>query len=234
MSESLRLLIETVFNCSYLLIIWIIVFKMKQRKSQTISAYIYWAFLLLAIGDTGHVGFRVIAVILGDLDYTIQLFGELLLFRGIGSLMTAITVTAFYMLFVQIWYEKFKGSTIVYTVLQAVSVLRIILMLLPQNQWFIVEGSYLWSLIRNIPLMIVGLSLVVLFFKQDQFYRKIAWTILMSYVFYMPVIFFVRQVPILGMLMIPKTIAYLVLALIMYKEYFKKQNQSLENQNNVS
>jgi hypothetical protein len=45
-----------------------------------------WAFALLALGDTGHVGFRVVAYALGGLEAHAGLV-------GLGALSTAYTVT---------------------------------------------------------------------------------------------------------------------------------------------
>jgi hypothetical protein len=44
--------------------------------------------------------------------------------------------------------------------------------------------------------------------------------ILVSYAFYAPVILFVQQVPAIGMLMIPKTLAYVAIAAIAYQSIF--------------
>ena len=65
-------------------------------------------FALLALGDTGHVGFRVWAYALGDLDATIRLFGVDLGLVGLGALATAITVTLFYVMVQFIWKRRFQ------------------------------------------------------------------------------------------------------------------------------
>jgi hypothetical protein len=41
-----------------------------------------------------------------------------------------------------------------------------------------------------------------------------------SYAFYTPVILFVQQAPLLGMLMIPKTLAYVAIAVIAYRAVY--------------
>ena len=46
--------------------------------------------------------------------------------------------------------------------------------------------------------------------------------ILVSYAMYIPVILFVQQVPTIGMLMIPKTMAYVGIALIAYFSLFRQ------------
>jgi hypothetical protein len=44
--------------------------------------------------------------------------------------------------------------------------------------------------------------------------------ILVSYACYLPVILLVQQVPLIGMLMIPKTMAYLAIAIIAYRALY--------------
>ena len=47
--------------------------------------------------------------------------------------------------------------------------------------------------------------------------------ILVSYACYLPVILFVQQAPLVGMLMIPKTIAYVAIAIIAYVALYRPQ-----------
>jgi hypothetical protein len=55
---------------------------------------------------------------------------------------------------------------------------------------------------------------------KDAMAKLIGAMILASYLCYIPVIFLVQKIPIIGMLMIPKTLAYIAIALILYKELF--------------
>ena len=66
-----------------------------------------YAFALLALGDTGHVGFRVWAYASDGLESTITLFGREVGLVGLGALATAITVTLFYVLMIMMWHERF-------------------------------------------------------------------------------------------------------------------------------
>lgn len=216
---------EIIFNIAYLLVLYFLVFKMirklkNQLKPDYIAVLFKNAFLLLAIGDTGHVGFRVWAYAMGGLNATISFFSIQLPLTGAGALATAFTVTVFYMIFIEIWRIKFqKNKNFIYYLLMLISVFRLIIMCFPQNEWGRSVPVYEWSLIRNFPLTIVGLSLVVLFYI-DAKYRNykafilISLMILLSFIFYIPVILFVQKVPIIGMLMIPKTLAYLAVAFI--------------------
>ena len=65
MNETAQMWMEISFNILYLVMIWWLVVAMLRRqpaaaeKDQKIGRYFIWAFGLLALGDTGHVGFRV-------------------------------------------------------------------------------------------------------------------------------------------------------------------------------
>ena len=79
--------------------------------------------------------------------------------------------------------------------------------------------------------MIQGLGVAYLMLRDarkahDRPFTWIGIMILISYAFYLPVILFVQELPIIGMLMIPKTMAYVGIALIAYFSLFKKKEKS--------
>jgi len=214
---------EVIFNISYLVIIWTYVTKMMSfQLKDTISRYLMWAFFLLAVGDSLHVGLRVVAHALGDIDYIWSIGNNAILLTGVGAMATAFTVTITYLLLTKAWHHTYgKNKQVLYGV-YILSLIRLILLVLPQNHWFS-KASYLWGLFRNLPLTLVGLILIVVFYNQEEFYfKKFSWYIALSYAFYLPVILFVRFVPELGMLMIPKTVMYLFMIQLVYKTHFKR------------
>jgi hypothetical protein len=80
-------------------------------------------------------------------------------------------------------------------------------------------------LVRNLPLVILGLGVAYLMLRdsatvRDTTFKWIGIMILVSYAFYAPVILFVQQVPAIGMLMIPKTLAYVAIGFIAYRDFF--------------
>jgi len=93
---------ELIFDLVYLAVIWTIVFKMYgtlhrlAEERLPLARTLALAFALLALGDTGHVGFRVVAHLAGGVEANPQLL-------GVGKLATAITVTVFYALLVRAW-----------------------------------------------------------------------------------------------------------------------------------
>ena len=236
MSESMRMWVEVAFNVAYLVVIWGLVLVMIRRRAEVEPArwplvrLFILAFGLLALGDTGHVGFRVVAYAQGSLENaSLSIGGTDVGLVGLGALATAITVTFFYMLMVVIWRTRFDkpygGPGLL---LLAAGVIRLLVMIPPANDWNAVVPPQPWSLIRNFPLIFQGLGVCALilrdaFAADDRAFKWIGAMIIASYAFYTPVILFVQQAPMLGMLMIPKTLAYVAIAVIAFRAFYPQR-----------
>jgi hypothetical protein len=233
MSESLQMWGEVLFNLAYLVVVWALVVVMVRRYSQLpsesrrLGRLFIWAFALLALGDTGHVGFRVLAYAIGDLETTFRVLGVEVGLVGAGVFSTSVTVTLFYAMMLMIWQERFgKPYGWFGGLLFAAAVVRFGLMLLPQNEWNQVVSPQPWATYRNLPLMLQGLGVAYLMMRDaverdDRVFKWISGMILVSYSFYVPAVLFVERIPALGMLMIPKTMAYVVIAWLGYVEVFR-------------
>jgi hypothetical protein len=105
MTDQMRMFVEIGFNICYLLVVWTMTIIMSLQLSKvsaenrTQANLFRWAFALLALGDTGHVGFRVAAYALGGLEQNSLLV-------GVGALATAITVTFFYVVMLYTWIPE--------------------------------------------------------------------------------------------------------------------------------
>ena len=216
---------ELIFDLIYLAVIWGIVSRMYSKlrtlpeNRLPLGRTLALAFALLALGDTGHVGFRIVAHLMGGISANPQLL-------GMGKLATAITVTLFYALLVKAWRLRYnKRYGILAYVLFVSAAVRLGFMLLPGNQWPSEIAPFDYSMHRNIPLLIQGLGVAYLILSESVKAKDAAFTwiglmILVSYAFYTPVILYARAIPTLGLLMIPKTIAYMVAAYVAYKSVF--------------
>jgi len=162
-AASTLMWVEIAFNITYLIVIWGLVIALLLRRGELtpdrrrLSDWITAAFALLALGDTGHVGFRVWAYALGGLDSQIRIFGYPISLVGAGALMTAVTVTLFYVLMLEVWRLRFnrRYGTFEYFLLITAAT-RLYMLTLSINEWWRVVPEQPWSIIRNIPLMIQG------------------------------------------------------------------------------
>jgi hypothetical protein len=232
MPADVRMWVEVTFNVAYLVVIWGLVATMwLQREavaleSRPIAQRFMGAFALLALGDTGHVGFRVLAYALGGLDAQPVILGQPVSLVGLGALATAYTVTLFYVLMLDIWRLRSgkRFGAFAYFLL-ALAAARLILMAFPQNEWWRIDPIPPWNLIRNAPLTIMGLGIAYLILRDarrthDPIFTWIGGLIVVSYSCYVPVILFAAQAPLVGMLMIPKTMAYLGVAFIAFRAFY--------------
>lgn len=221
MSDELRMWVEVGFNILYLIVVWVMVIVMSRRLGEVdkanykVANLFRWAFFLLALGDTGHVGFRVAAYALGGLEQNALLV-------GLGALATAVTVTFFYAVMLYIWRERFhqKFGAFEYFLLTSVPV-RLVVMAFPQNDWGSSVPPAFWGPFRNVFLIILGVGVLYLYLRdsirdKDRLFRWMAYCVFFSYLFYTPVVFFAREIPLLGMLMIPKTVMYVAIQFLAY------------------
>jgi hypothetical protein len=233
MSETMQMWVEVSFNVLYLAAIWGLVIAMAHRlhhllpEKRPLAHLFMVAFALLALGDTGHVGFRVLAYALGGLGTRVTIFGAETGLVGLGALSTAVTITFFYVVIAMIWRKRFEKPYGWFGYLLFVAAaMRLVLMIFPQNEWNSPVPPSAWSIYRNLPLIIQGLGAAYLILSdaiasKDRLFQWVGVMILISYAFYAPVILFIRAVPPIGMLMIPKTLAYVGIAVLAYGGLFR-------------
>jgi len=219
----MQAIVETLFDAVYLVSVVTIgiVMMVKGKSSRQ-----FWLFGLMAVvlglGDSFHLVPRALALCTTGLEnFTTAL--------GMGKFITSITMTVFYILLYYVWRVRYqvqgrKGLTVAVYVLSA---LRIGLCLMPQNQWLSASAPLSWGIYRNIPFALLGLLIIVLFYqsakeKQDQTFRFMWLTIVLSFGFYIPVVLWADAIPMIGMLMIPKTCAYVWTVLIGYQAMKKE------------
>lgn len=205
----MQALFETIFDVLYLsgVIIAGIILILRGKNNPLLRKFGIMA-VVLGVGDSFHLIPRMIALWGSGLEANATPL-------GIGKLITSVTMTIFYLILYYIWRERYsvkgyKGST--YTI-WGLTIARIALCLLPQNQWTSYPQPLLWGIIRNIPFAIMGIIIIVLFWQkssggQDPVFRFMPLAITLSFGFYVPVVLFAEMIPLIGMLMIPKTLAY--------------------------
>ncbi len=230
MNKSIVRVFESVFNVAYLGTVWTLVALMiAGRKRVTkadspLAGRFLAAFALLAFGDTFHVGARVIEAMLGGATFFLN--GIETAAIGLGMLATAYTMTGFYMLLADARAARNDGRRdAAFWVMEVLLGARLVIMALPGNAWEAAVPPVFMGIVRNAPLALAGIVMAVLFIAEgrrsdDRAWSGIGWAMVASYACYVPVILFAAAFPILGLLMIPKTVAYVVMGIVVYKRYW--------------
>ena len=150
---------------------------------------------------------------------------------GIGKFITSITMTVFYLILYYIWRDRYqvKDQNGLTKIMWGLSALRIALCLLPQNQWLEYRQPLLYGILRNIPFAVIGVIIIVIFAQEtkktdDKALRFLPAAVALSFGFYLPVVLFSGTFPLVGILMIPKTLAYVWIVLMFWKLYKAPQN----------
>ena len=211
----MQAIFETLFDIVYLVTVITLGILMLRGSRGRRQYLLYGAMAVtLGCGDAFHLIPRAVALCTTGLEnYTAAL--------GIGKLITSVTMTVFYVLLYYVWRSRYqvsghKGTTAAVWVL---ALARVALCLMPQNAWTGANPPLSWGIYRNIPFALLGALIVVLFFrsareKQDRPFRSLWLTVVLSFACYIPVVLFADKVPAVGMLMIPKTCAYVWTVLI--------------------
>lgn len=213
----MQAIVETLFDTIYLIgvVTLGIIMVIKSKGNKQFRLFGIMA-VVLGLGDSFHLIPRAIALCTTGLDnYTVAL--------GIGKFITSITMTVFYILLYYIWRIRYQvNDKKEYTILiYVLALLRIALCLFPQNAWTSAASPLSWGIYRNIPFTLMGLFIIYLFYSSsqsnnDRLFKHMWLTIVISFGFYLPVVLFADAIPLIGMLMIPKTLAYVWTVLIGY------------------
>lgn len=201
---------EAVFCIAYLIfdLVAAIVFFFNAEGSQTIFLFGVLT-AVLGGGDAFHLVPRVIKAFRGDSP-------KIEWWSGFGLMVSSVTMTVFYVLLFYVWkaiFPQVSYPAAISAVIWTTAAVRIILCLFPQNNWFRSEGDQAWGIYRNLPFAVTGLCPVILFFISGNTNGYGLWkmsiAIIISFACYFPVVLFAKKKPMIGMLMIPKTVAYI-------------------------
>ena len=203
----MQAIVETLFDTVYLISV-ITIGILMIRKSK---------------GNRQFTMFGIMAVLLGSGD------AFHLVPRALALCTTSVTMTVFYVVLYHIWRERYqiKGHNAATAAVYGLAGLRIILCMMPQNNWLSASAPLSWGIYRNIPFALMGILIIVLFYKSakennDRSFRFMWLTIVLSFAFYIPVVLWADVIPMIGMLMIPKTCAYVWTVVIGYNAMKKE------------
>lgn len=216
---------ETIFDVLYLGFALLAGLTMLFRGKSPLVKKAGAMAALLGAGDAFHLVPRSFALWTTGLEANAAAL-------GVGKFVTSITMTIFYLILYYIWRDHYRiqgrrGLTLTMWVL---ALLRAALCLLPQNQWLVYRQPLFYGVLRNIPFAVMGILIILLFAQEnkrtgDGAFRFMPAAVALSFGFYLPVVLFSGVAPAVGMLMIPKTLAYVWIVLMLWKLYQKENGK---------
>ena len=220
----MQAIFETVFDILYLTTVVTLGIRMIRGCGGRRQYLLYGVMAVtLGCGDAFHLVPRAIALCTTGLAAWTAVL-------GIGKLITSVTMTVFYVLLYYVWRIRYQisGKGGITAAVWILSISRIFLCLMPQNAWTRADAPLSWGIYRNIPFALLGLLIIVLFYRsaketQDRPFRMLWLTVVLSFACYIPVVLFADAVPAVGILMIPKTCAYVWTVVIGYRAMKKEK-----------
>ncbi len=200
-------LVEALFDVFYLAAVTIIgvvlLLGAQDNLPRTLAGIMA---LVLVGGDAFHLLPRIKVIITGSEDQYKRALGR-------GKQITSVTMTIFYVILWHIGLLVFsphdidRWSYVIYIL----AVARILLCLLPQNKWEERYPPVKWGIWRNVPFFVQGMLVTGLFYIYRNTSKGLGmvWlAVILSFMFYLPVVLWANKNPKIGMLMLPKTSVY--------------------------
>ncbi len=219
-------IMESIFDIAYLVVVITLGLTLVRRAGRdTESRLVGVMALVLGIGDAFHLIPRVYALNAGG----VEAYAALL---GVGKAVTSVTMTVFYAILYLVWKQHYHvtASRLLDTAVGGLAAARIILSAFPQNQWLVYRQPLDWAIYRNIPFALLGILMIVLFFRsgrlgEEHAFRWMWLAILLSFGFYVPVVLWANVSATVGLLMIPKTLAYVWIVWMGYQNFKERRRQ---------
>lgn len=206
--------VEAGFDLFYLITtitIGIILFIGHQNK---LSLYAGIMACTLGIGDAFHLLPRVHLIINHQEEKVRKQLGR-------GKQITSITMSIVYVFLWEIAKSLYhlNDMNIWNILIYTLAGIRILLCLFPQNKWTTRYPPVNWGIYRNIPFFLLGMMIAIIYFihqKEIMDVQFIWLAILLSFLFYLPVVIYANKNAKVGMLMLPKTCCYLWILITFY------------------
>ena len=197
---------ELFFDSMYLIFVLFLgirILLLRKPNSGLIGAMT----ILLGLGDSFHLIPRIVAQATVD-GFEVNAGGLFL-----GTRISAMTMSLFYLLFYYYIRREMKKTNRTLDVLMpALFLIRIVTVILSPNR------AASMDLISNAPFVLMGIIDIALLFREraNKNFGKLYIFVFFSFLFYVPVVLFKNIYPTIGMLMMPKTVMYV---LIVWKLY---------------
>ncbi len=226
--------IYSAFNLAYLVVIWAMAIAMVWRyalqpaERRRFGRWLLASVLLLALGDSFHLGTRLQRSLAGVERMALSWGGRAVPWTGVGAFATSLTLTFFYLFVLMYRQERYRLPwTWAEKAIVGLLAVRLLLLFLPQNNWG--GPAPEWRIYRNVPFILAGMGVAALFLHTartisgpaSRWLRVIGWAVVVSFAAYAGTILLVERYPLAGVLMLPKTVAYVVVVVCFYKLEFQ-------------
>lgn len=203
-------LMEAVFDTVYLtfdLVAGILFFVCSQGN----LLFMLYGILTLTLcgGDAFHLVPRIKRAVRGSSEKIQRQLGR-------GLQISSITMTVFYIVLLYIWkltFPEIHAPAVIEIIIWVSAIVRIVICFLPQNNWLSEEGNMKLSVIRNAVFAVTGIGVIILYAISGNTYdyhmTRMVAAIIISFGCYLPVTLLSKKMPKVGLLMIPKTCAYI-------------------------
>lgn len=203
-------LMEAVFDTVYLtfdLVAGILFFVYSQGN----LLFMLYGILTLTLcgGDAFHLVPRIKRAVRGSSEKIQRQLGR-------GLQISSITMTVFYIVLLYIWkltFPEIHAPAVIEIIIWVSAIVRIVICFLPQNNWLSEEGNMKLSVIRNAVFAVTGIGVIILYAISGNTYdyhmTRMVAAIIISFGCYLPVTLLSKKMPKVGLLMIPKTCAYI-------------------------
>lgn len=197
---------ELFFDSMYLIFVLFLGIRILLLRKPN-SGLIGVMTLLLGLGDSFHLIPRIVAQATVD-GFEVNAAGLFL-----GTRISAMTMSLFYLLFYYyIRREMKKTNRSLDVLMPGLFLIRIVTVILSFNR------AASMDLISNAPFVLMGIIDIALLFREraNKNFGKLYIFVFFSFLFYVPVVLLKNIYPTIGMLMMPKTVMYV---LIVWKLY---------------
>lgn len=224
-------IMESIFDLAYLAVVITLGLTLVRRSGRdTETRLVGIMALILGCGDAFHLIPRVYALNAGGPEAHAALL-------GVGKAVTSVTMTVFYVILYLVWKRHYHVTTprLLDLAVGGLAAARVILSAFPQNQWLVYRQPLDWAIYRNIPFALLGILMIVLFVRRGASRRQDAFrwmwlAILLSFGFYAPVVLWANVSEAVGLLMIPKTLAYVWVVWMGYQNFRERSRRTVAEQ----
>ena len=217
----------------YLVSVWCLVVAMIIKRHQVApesknpALWICMAFAFLALGDTPHLGLKLVGAALGNLQKPFTFLGIRTDFDTFGALATECTFTLFYVCMLYAWKSRFKNQSVLFFILLLVAGGRFLIMLHPDNVYSTIVIREPWFTVRGIPFVMLQSGVAYLILRDalkahDKTFILMGLLMIFAMLCFATVLALGVTHPALQMLMFPKTVAYLIIGFVAYRSFYGK------------